>query len=455
MAIDFERDIVLRWDDQDPAVVPLLREGGITAVLVPELKAAFREACAAARIQAAPPADLLVTGIKGLREAGGPLPTSRGSDNPAEPRAAASGAQLAAFGSGLWPGISRGPNSSEIDVASASRQPWVDANGFRIAWLRALVPRRHPVLAYLPNADAGLSPERIVPFESLELALVEAWVNGGNYVLAVEPRYRAALLGGNAGALAAWRGLGRTSLWLREHRLLFGRPVFPQITALVDESEESAEILNLLFRQNASPAVCAVDALPAPDPKRRMVVVAAGIAAPDADARRRILAHAAAGATVVAETPAGSEPWWRRAGMKLERDEPDRATWRLGQGRVVAYKDTISDPSDFALDVIDLVTHRRRAVRLWNALSAIAIATAGGEAARAAVIVVNYGRAATGEAWGRGGSRDVLVQVDGEYSRAELLQPGADRAVLKTAARGGRTEVVLPRLGRAAVILLG
>ncbi len=435
MPVNWKRDIVLRWEDQDPALVPLLGEGGITAVLASAPRSEFRQACEAAGIQVAPLDSLAVSGVDGLRKLGD---------------------RAGAFGSGLWPGVSAGPSSEDITAAAASSQPWVDANGFRIRWLQAVLPRIHPVLAYRPDEDAGVSSSRLVPYGSLELALAEAWVNGGNYVLAVEPRYREALLGGEEAALAAWRSLGRTARWLREHQELWGRRVFPQITVLADGGEECAELLNLMFRQNVSPDVCPAAAPPAPDPERRLEVVAAGIAVPNPEAARRILAHAAAGATVVVDTHGDGDPWWRQGAMKLERDEPDRATYRLGRGRVVAYKGAIEDPSDFALDVVDVVTHQRRAVRIWNAMSAIAVATEGGKAARAIVHLINYSPRVDQRPGGRRMGRfDTLVQVDGRYSSAALLVPEeSGRLELKTAVRGRRTEILVPRLGRAAVVLL-
>ncbi len=436
MPVDWKRDVVLRWEDQDVALAPLLREGGITAVLAREPREPFRHACQAAGIRVEPTDTLAISDLEGLRRPG---------------------AKPGAFGSGLWPGVSAGPTAEDITAASASRQPWLDANGFRIRWLGALAPEIHPVLAYLPDADAGVQPSRLLPYGSLELALVEAWVNGGNYVLAVEPRYREALLGGEERALAAWRSLGRTARWLRRHQQLWGKRIFPHITALADGGEECAELLNLMFRQNVSPDVCAAAAPPAPDPQRRLEVVAAGIAAPEPEAAQRILAHASAGATVVVDTHGDGPPWWRRDGMKLVHDEPDRATYSCGRGRLLAYKGAIEDPSDFALDVIDIVTHQCRAVRIWDASSAIAIATEGGGGnARAIVVLVNYSpRVDEPTRRGRPARFNTLVQVDGRYSSAALLRPeDAEPLTLKTAARGRRTEVLVPRLGRVAVLLL-
>ncbi len=425
MPLDMTQDVVLRCDGRDTGLAALLQDSGISAVLAENPSSAFAEACEKAGVRIESPAALTISDIAGYRN----TPRDR----------------AAAFGSGLWPGVSRGPNAtSESEIASASRQPWVNANGFRIAWLKALCPERHPTLAYLPNADAGVTTERVLPFETLELALVEAWANGGNYVLALEPRYRAALAERQERALSAWRSLGKTARWLRENRTLFGRAVFPNITALVDAGEESAEIANLLFRHNASPALARAADPPAPRPDR-LVIVAASIAAPPAETRRRILRHAEAGATVVVDTTESAGQWWRVPALRLLRDEEDRETFRLGKGRLVAYKSQIADPSDFALDVIDLATHARRAVRIWDATSAIAVATEAPPPHRAAVHVINYGRF---------GNRYVLAQVDGNFKRATLMRPEAEPAALETAARGKRTEFLLPQFARLAVVLL-
>jgi hypothetical protein len=98
--------------------------------------------------------------------------------------------------------------------------------------------------------------------------------------------------------------------------------------------------------------------------------VAAGIETPAADARRRILANAEAGTTLVVDAP-GPQAWWRVAGLKRLREDPDRDYYSLGKGQVVAYKEPVVDPSDLALDMIDYVTQNRRAARVFNCNSAV------------------------------------------------------------------------------------
>ena len=202
MPLDLSSEVAVRWNDCDAKLVPLLKEGGITTVLLPSRNEAFETACRKAGLKVQALAEVQFLSFESI--------------NSAPPGA------LVALTNGLWPGVSRGPSQgSDEFTASATEAPWVDANGYLIGILRILYPNRPALLGYLPDDKAGVKPEALLPYDSLELALVEAWVNGGNYLLSLEPRYHARLLSGEAKALDAWRQLGRTAHWLDEHVSLF------------------------------------------------------------------------------------------------------------------------------------------------------------------------------------------------------------------------------------------
>jgi hypothetical protein len=337
--------------------------------------------------------------------------------------------------SGLWPGIRRPPtvDGRGDETASASREPWVDANGYQVGYLRALHPDRPPVLAYVPDKLG----DRNVPYDSLELALIEAWVAGGNYILAMEPHYREALLKKDAKAVAAWEQLGRTAQWLKENIKLFRQPSVPIVTALV-EPGPTAEIANLLYRRNVSPALAPVTAPPMPDPQKRVAVVAANVKPPAPDVVKKVVAHAEAGSTLIVAT-SPSQQWWRVPGVKQIKVEQDREYYALGKGQIIAYKLLIADPSEFALDVIDIITHKRRAVRTWNAPAVIALAT--GERL---MHLINYGSPI---------DMEVQARVQGHYSKATLLRPDGASIALAPAKRGSMTEVQVPELRRLGVVV--
>lgn len=324
---------------------------------------------------------------------------------------------------GLWPGVTREPTAAGRgdESASASREPWVDANGYLVQHHRA-TGSGPVVLAY----DPPKSGERVLPFGSVELGLVEARVNGGDFALTLDARYREALQKGDPKALAAWKSLGETARWLRQHESLFGLPALPAITMLA-ANDETKELANLMFRRGGSPALVA---RPPAQPGGILALVAAGVeSVPEA-----AWEHARAGGTVVIDSK--PDPSW----AVLRKDE-DRTLYRLGRGQVMAYHERVQDSSEFALDVIDIVTHKRRAARLWNALATIPLATTapGG----ALLHAINYGAPVESE---------VQARVQGHFSRAALLRPGHAAQELKIARRGSTSEVFLPRLDVVATV---
>lgn len=416
--------IVVRWNDPDPQHVSLLKEAGITAVLPAPRNQAFASACSQAGIQVLPEGQIRFLKLSEIDQA----PSG----------------QAVALTEGLWPGVRSGPNvkGRGDEVASASREPWVDANGYWIGCLRALYPQREAMLGYLPNQAAGVTPERLIPFSTLELALAEAWMAGGNYVLALETRYRELLLKGDAEALTAWRRLGETAQWLERNAALFRQPALEIVTALVEPGPQTCEIANLLYRRNASPSLARVDAPGPPSPKR-LALVAANIRPPQPEVRSAILRHAETGSIVIA---AGrpTEAWWREERLKPLRSESDRDFYTLGSGQVIAYKRPIADPSEFALDVIDVVTHKLRPARLWNAPAVIALATAPPGKREACLHLINYGTPV---------DREFPARIQGRFDSAELLRPGRQPLKVQSAKRGSTTEVVIPEIDRVGVVV--
>jgi hypothetical protein len=421
MALDLTNEVVVRWNDPDPKYAPLLSSGGITVAWGATANA-FRDACSALGIRTVPAGDIQTLELEDVDHATPGVPV--------------------AVSTGMWPGVHGG----DPNVASATRTLWVDANSFRIACLRALYPGASPILAYLPNTTAGVSPDRVVPFETLELALAEAWAAGGNYILALEPRYGEALLRGEEKAMTAWRSLGQTARWLREHAGLFRQRALPIVTVLVDHEFASAEVANLMFRQSLSPALEPASHPPPPDPLRRTVLVAAGIAPPKPEIAARVLAHAQAGSIVVVDGTAASA-WWRGGALELVKSQEDRDFYTLGKGQVVAYHE-VGDPGELALDVVDLVTQARRPTRLWNCRGGIALATSapssGPVSGRALLHVVNYSSPV---------DQPVLARIHGTFTGATVLRPEHPPVDVRVAKRGTNSEVAIPELARVAVVV--
>ncbi|BDC48856.1 hypothetical protein F183_A11720 [Bryobacterales bacterium F-183] len=413
--------MILRWADGVPAHLPLLKQAGIQTLVVPgepqENNAAFREACSKAGIETIPQSELKTFTLAQL---------------PAE----ASG--YAALSTGLWPGIGRGAAAGRDDEASmASREPWVDSNGYWIAYLRALYPNVPALLAYQAGPAAGLSADRAVPFDTLTLALVEARVMGGNYILSMDPQFRTALLAGDAKAVAAWKQLGITAQWLKTNAAWFQKPPMPAIQALVEPGRPTAEIANLLFRRSGSPML--TRSVPASLPPGLLAFVTTAVRAPfKPELAKSLLQLASQGCTVVTDD-VSENAWWKPAASHAVKTQDDRIFYAHGKGAICAYRKRIADPSEHALDVIDIVTHAKRPIRIWNAPSVIAVATSGG-----AAHLINYGTSST--------KGEVQARIQGMYRKAVLHRPGLPSKELEAAVRGTTTEVFIPEITRIATV---
>jgi hypothetical protein len=423
MAVDLGSEIVFRGDGADEKLLSRFRDAGASAAVFSTPSPEQEQACRTLGLQPLPASGIQFLSWAELAKAKPGLPV--------------------ALTDGQWPGIARGGSHDDTETASASHQPWVDADSFWAGCARAVAPHRPALLGYRPDEKAGLAKDRVVPFDTLELALADAWAGGGNYLLEPEPRFRAALLKEDKQALTAWAKLARTAAWIRKNAAWFRRPTMPLATALVEPGTESAELANLMYRQYVSPALASAQAPPPPAPGRILVLVAASIHPPGAAARKRILDHAAQGAIVVVDDPA-EKAWWRVPGLSAAREEEDRVTYKLGKGQVVAYRKTVEDPSEFALDINDLVTHKKRALRVFRAPSVIGLATQV-RPGEAQVLLVNYGSPQR---------REFTLHVQGVYPHARLERPDQAGVDLKPMRRGSATEIHVPDIDRVAVVIL-
>ena len=348
---------------------------------------------------------------------------------------------------GLWPGVRAPPNvpGRGIEVATASREPWIDINPYLVGYLQGMYPSRAAVLGYRPDQAAGITGGRAVPHESVEVALVEAFLAGGNFVISLPDDYRDALLASEKDAIAAWQSLGRTASYLRENAAQIRRPNRSRIVAAAGSLAESGEILNLMYRRNLFPVVHPATDLPILDSSRVRALVYANLDAPDTIVLRRIVGYVRAGGLLVA-APANRETpeWWLADGTEKTRSDKDRDHFSLGTGRIVAYHDPVLDPSEFALDVIDLIGVQTRDLRLWNAPTIVGSAVEAGRGA-AQLHLVNYDEPI---------DQGFPTRVDGVFRRATVREIDGEVRTLKAVKRGEMTEIWVDRIGRFALIEL-
>lgn len=465
-AVDSSRDLTVRWPNADERTVALLAEAGIQA-LVTDRTGGRRviEPCRKAGIvpiaeleSAASPEDL--DRSAGEARAGGFAGIAYASFCSEEQVRAFAARQASLFQfvyvnagqlrwrtepahavlrAGQWPGVQlRDPS-----VASASEAPWVDSNIYLVAYLRGMFPDRAAVLGYRPDADAGAGKDRMLPFESVELAVIEALAAGGNIVLTLPDRFALALSEGKPQALAAWSSLAKTITFLRQHRGAFQAPVASRVAIVAGSLERDGELLNMMYRGNLSPAIAPERAIPALRAQGIQLLVLNG--GGTAEAGRAALEFARAGGHVLAAPASEKESGdWLLATARKAKDEADHSSWAAGAGVIVFYKSPIGDPAEFVLDVTEKLGWSSRDLRLWNAPSAIGVLHRL-PAGRLSVELVNYGSPVV---------PDLMVRVEGSYPKAVLHAPGAVAVPLKPLRRAGGTEIIVPSLERFARIEL-
>ncbi len=286
MRADLLNRIVLRWDSTSDCTA-LLGPGGIETVWLTRADDRVASACRAAGAET-----LAANDIRLL---------------PLDQAAQAQAGAAVAFKAGVWPGAqASGRGSGGGFSAGATQHAWVDSNSWLPAWLQALYPAVPPVLGYLPDADAGIAAGKVIAYDSLELALIDAWAGGGNSILAPDAACRDALLAGTAPRWPPGSEWAGTAHWLREHQPLFRQPQPGAITVLVEPGEATQEIATFCSVTAPRPSWFPLRACRRRTPSRRPVVVAAGIQPPSRDWAGRSGPTPRAGATVITDAAAPS-----------------------------------------------------------------------------------------------------------------------------------------------------
>ena len=340
---------------------------------------------------------------------------------------------------GQWPGL----RPTDATLATASEAPWIDSNAYLVAYLRGVFPARPALLGYRDDEDAGVKKDRMLPPHSLALALAETRATGGNVLLTVPARYREQLLEGQQRALASWKSLAETASFLAEHTDEFRQPVASRIGAAVGKLEDDLELVNMLHRVNATPVIFPVASLPSHLRSGLKVLVTSSIGPAGSEAKSA-MAFATAGGTVLA-TPSGSneKPWWVQGGAKKSKAEQERDFYSAGKGTIVGYHDSLVDPYELALDVIDALGRRTSDLRLWSADGVVGTLHRQPDS-RLTVELVNYGRPL---------EPDFLMRVEGIFKKATMRRPEGGTVDLKPSRRGTGTEVLVPNLQSFATIL--
>jgi len=265
----------------------------------------------------------------------------------------------------LWPGI-RVQAGSDIDAWSGPTGPaWIDSNTWAVRLARALVQPATLWLSFDPPADG--SP---VTAAAYARAIADSSVYGGRWVVSLDPGLRLGLLDGRAPAAETWAGIARALAFVDAHRAWGDyEPVgrLGVVSAFAgDDGFMSHEVLNLLARQGGFFRILEKDRAASAPWDGLEAILYVDVAGPGPELRRRLLAFAAEGGTLV--TPPGWET------MDASEDDawvPRYRVFRHGRGRVAVAREEPVDPQRLAEDAQLLMSHRHDPVRLFNTMNAV------------------------------------------------------------------------------------
>jgi hypothetical protein len=338
----------------------------------------------------------------------------------------------AVLGDAMWPGRER----QDTSTASATATPWINSNAWRVAWLRAKFPGRKALIGLPAPEKDGVA--------NLALAVADAWSAGGNSIIPAPDGLAERLRKGEPRAAAGWRELLEVLRFMNRWRTVLEQPVGSRVCVLAGGFEAVGEILNMLFRRDATPAVSGEDA-GGLRTGRHKVAVTAG-APGGAEGKQRVLEFVRQGGVLLASPlAAGDGPWWPAAEVRKVKGEEEREVLALGKGQVVAYKDPVLDPAEFALDVLEAVGWEARDLRSWHSGTVIGLLRRSTEG-KTALLLVNYGTPPVD---------GPLVRVEGEFMKAAQYMPESEAGFsLAPKKRGSGVEIDVRSFNRLALIVM-
>ncbi|MEO8663394.1 MAG: hypothetical protein ABI693_33365 [Bryobacteraceae bacterium] len=457
--------VLARWTAPSPVVLQSLRDAGITTVFVPFQPGQAATAKTVPLIADLPQAaslSMLSESAAAAKRAGyvaaavtatGDLPSFRQFLNaqkdfiqfvylkPEQLDWDVSPAH-AVLESGTWPGL----HDLDTGAAGASERPWLDANLHLYEYLRAFYPHRLPLLSYHPkNPSASL--------HSVETALAEAFAGGGNTILEFPDSYRQRVARSDPRALAALRSLGKLAAFIKAQRNL------PRVsngarTAVLSQSlEQAEEILNLAYRNNLAPRALPVTPHPLWDTNHIRIVAAVNLNVEPDTAKSLVEFLQTGGKVLTAPATAGKpQKWWETAAPRQLRTQGSSTAYAAGKGEVYVYPEPVSDPSEFALDLMEVagadnvegIGLRGLDFRVWN--TGVVLGTLYQNPGEKIVLLTSYGSEQ---------DYDLLLSVRGEFSAAsyEDTYTNGPRA-LTVMQRPGRVELDLKTVRRLGIVRL-
>jgi hypothetical protein len=334
---------------------------------------------------------------------------------------------------GEWPGIrldEKGGGAS----AGPTGVPWLDSNGWQARLARI---RRQDQPVWITT---GLPKERILRPVAYLIALADAAMYGGRWVMELAPDLSSEIAAGQA--RDTWGQILAAQRFFAAHRAWDAwraRGIVGILSDFAGQNEFAAgELLNLTARLHQPYRILAADRPWAAEGLQAIVYADAGPLPPDL--RKKLLDFVQSGGLLITGAKSGISE-----GAPAAAPHPRYSFRTLGKGRIAL--GDLADPYEAAGDSQILLSHRRDVVRFWNGGSLGSYFTGSPDGKTALLQIINYA--------GRPGADPVSVRVAGPYreARIQLLADAAPQP-LKAVQQKEAIELHLPAIPVYAAIEL-
>ena len=428
-------EIFIRWDRDD---IPTQQSLGIQTVVVPAKNAtAVRNAVSRGyRVFLEVDGSALATFIPPTHPLAGVVVTGKASAvelNRVRQKLATRGARVFVLEQGKWPHIRTNwvtSNKGVLQVTRSSQQPWIENNRALIRIMaggegtaKALTYTWQPITV----SDQDEGPR----LENYLVAIAEAGSFGADLVLPLHQRFEERLLLGQPQARAEWDEICKYVRFYAWNLPARYQPV-ANIGVVTSEPMLWFEVMNLLGRHNLPFVIIDPAELAKRSNELKLLIVLdrlppAGLPA--------LAEFAQKGGTLVIGGLEGAStsnaPW--RSAEPVNRTA-ERASYRLGDGRVVELLKPIADPNLFALEMRQLLGREQRAIEIWNGITFLAAPYREPGGTGMLLTTLNYAA----------DPQPIQVRIPGTFSSIQYESPEEPAALLPHQNRDGFTEFVLP-----------
>ena len=268
--------------------------------------------------------------------------------------------------SGAWPGVRVTARKSEDLEAGPTGVPWIDSNAWTVALARALAPDKSIWVSALPRTG------RVLSAESYQLAVADAALRGGRWIVQFDEHLAAGLAKQNADAVKTWTKIKAALAFSEKHSAWSAYETdapLGVVSDFVGENEFLAgEILNLSSRRNLLYRVIPCSHATAAAFRGLEAVLYVDPKPPGAPLAAAMRDFARQGGLVV--SPAKAVPA-DSGTATLPSPVPGYVVKSYGKGRIAYPEPEWEDPFLIAAAVHNLASRRVDPVRLFNTSTAV------------------------------------------------------------------------------------